>query len=184
MITLGLPACASSTAWRIGAIRFRASAVLPRTSNCTSAECRSRETSPACGWSTGETRFRTSGCPDSVCTRPATAATNSGRSTVAVFDWTSTLSRAGILKFAWSSICSARLDSPFAIAHGFICFGPIAPPSTTATSANVTQPNAAVFQWRALQRAARPARFDVSIVSAPFCSRDFLTAKLAAGQRR
>ena len=50
------------------------------------------------GWSTGDTRFWTSGWPDSVCTRPATAATNGDWSTVAVCDWTRTLSRAGILK--------------------------------------------------------------------------------------
>ena len=45
---------------RIGAIRSLAFSALPLTSNWTSAEWRSRDTSPARGWSIGETMLVTS----------------------------------------------------------------------------------------------------------------------------
>src|SRR5436190_5564422 len=177
MIRLGFPACARSTAARIGAIRSLAFSALPLTSNWTSAEWRSRDTSPARGWSIGETMLVTSASPESVCTTLATAAVKVCSPNETVCDWTSTLSRAGILKLPWSWICSARLDSPFANAHDFICFAPTKPPTATARTAKAIQPNAAVFQCDALQRPARPARFVVvsmtaSLPGAPLADRD------------
>src|SRR5215213_8514215 len=162
-IRLSCLVCTRSTAARIGAIFSFAFSALPLTSNCTSAECRSRDTRPAPGFPSGETMLLTAGCFESVWTTSATAAENAGCLNVARCDWTSTLSRAGILKSAASRICSARRDSPFAIAHGFICFAPTAPPTTTARTENAIHPKAARFQCEALQRPARPERFMASI---------------------
>ena len=123
---------------------------------------------PAFGWSIGDTIPATSGCCESASTTLPTAAENSACwSTVPVADCTSTLSRAGILKFPSSRICSARRDSPFAIAQSFISRAPTAPPITTARTANAIHPNAARFQWDALQRPARPARFVSSTMHLP-----------------
>ena len=88
----------------------------------------------------------TSGWPASVWTTFATADAKAGLSAVAQADWTRTLSRAGILKFPASRICSARRDSPFAIPHGFICRAPTAPPTITASTAKASHPKAARFQ--------------------------------------
>jgi hypothetical protein len=59
-ITLGLPACAWSTAFMIGPTLSCASSGSPLMSNWTSSECWSSEISPAFGWSMGETMFVTS----------------------------------------------------------------------------------------------------------------------------
>ena len=107
MITVGKPVWAPSIAARIGAILSFASSAFPLTSNWTSAECRSRETSPAFGWFIGETMLVTFSWWESVTTTAPTAAANAGSSIVAVFDCTSTLSRAGILKSAWSTVIAA-----------------------------------------------------------------------------
>src|SRR3954454_12413722 len=167
MIRLGFPAWTPSIAARIGAILSFAFSALPLTSNCTSTECRSREINPALGCSIGETMLVTSGCAASVCTTFATADENACVSAVAHDDWISTLSRAGILNFARSRICSAVRDSPFAIAHDFIWFAPPAPPTTTASTAREIQPKAARFQCAALQRPARPARFSALMTWPP-----------------
>src|SRR6266545_1035987 len=111
--------------------------------------------------------FSTSGSPDSVCTTLATAAANAGWPAVAVSDWMSTLSRAGILKLPSARICSARRDSPFAIAQSFISRAPTAPPTKTASTAKAIHPNAAVFQCDALQRPARAARFVPAMTTCP-----------------
>jgi hypothetical protein len=73
MMKLGFPAWALSIAARIGAILPSASSASPLTSNCTRAECRSAETSPARGCSIGDTMFVTFGCPESALTTFATA---------------------------------------------------------------------------------------------------------------
>jgi hypothetical protein len=166
MTMAGLAACAPSIAFRIGAILSVALSALPLTSNWTRAEWRSADTSPACGKLIGETTFVTLGWPARVCTTVATAAAKTSSPTVAVGDWTSTLSRAGILKLAWSRICSARRDCPFEIAQSFICLAPTAPPTPTARIAKAIQPNAASFQCAALHRPARPARLMVFMAHA------------------
>ncbi len=109
--------------------------------------------------------FATFGCRDSAWTTFATADENDGCSNVAHADWISTLSRAGISKLPSSRICSARRDSPFAIAQGSISRPPTAPDTNTMSTPNAIQPKAAVFQWAALQRPARPARFVVAIAN-------------------
>src|SRR5436190_16211864 len=167
MITLGFADWTPSIARRIGSILSSAVSALPRTSNCTSAEWRSRETRPAFGCSIGETTFVTFAWCESVSTTPATAEANAGSPTVVARDRTRTLSRAGRLKPARSRICSARRDSPFVYAQLFSCFAPTAPPTTIARTATASHPKAAVFQCAELQRPARPARL-TSLTRAPW----------------
>ncbi len=54
-----------------------------------------------------------------------------------------------------------RPDSPGPAAFGSIVFVPAMPPSAKATRTNASQPKVAVFQWSALQRPIRAARFRV-----------------------
>ena len=52
-----------------------------------------------------------------------------------------------------------RPDSPGPAVFGSIVFVPTAPPIPNATRTRASQPNVAVFQWAALQRPMRAARF-------------------------
>jgi hypothetical protein len=72
---------------------------------------------------------------------------------------TSTLSVAGCLKSAFERIFSARAVSPEPVSESASTFSPTTPPIIIAITAANTAPNVAVFQWAALQRPARPARF-------------------------
>jgi hypothetical protein len=58
-----------------------------------------------------------------------------------------------------------RPDSP-GESSSPICFVPTAPPSTTATITNASQPKVAVFQCAALQRAALAARLRLMVLPA------------------
>src|SRR5579884_3124760 len=54
--------------------------------------------------------------------------------------------------------------SPVAASASVCFFVPTAPPATIATATSASQLKRAVFQWAALQRPARPAKFSLSIV--------------------
>src|SRR5690349_1087198 len=133
-------------------------------SNCTSSERRSAEIWPAaCA-----RRFVTCGIVRRAPATSATTALKAGASAVSVFDWTSTLSDAGVLKPALDRIACARAVSPVPCSESVSLTVPAALPRTTATTTNPIHRNVAVFQWPALQRPERAARFcRFSIVSPP-----------------
>ena len=78
---------------------------------------------------------------------------------VADADSTSTLSVAGVLNPADARIACARAVSPVACSASVSFTVPAALPRTTAATTKTIQIAVAVFQWSALQRPARWARF-------------------------
>src|SRR5438067_910448 len=69
------------------------------------------------------------------------------------------LSFAGSLNPAWR-ILSMLPDSPGPDVFGLTVFVPTWPPTANATTTSASQPKVAVFQWPALQRPMRAARFE------------------------
>ena len=135
----------------------------------TSAECWSSETWP---WlleiaSSGETIAVTSGTCFSRSTTSLMTTRNCGsRATCSVL-WIRTDSEAGSLKSPLPRIFCARPDSPSPESESSSLFVPIVVPRKTATTTKISQPKNAVFQWPALQRPARPARFVLSTSQLP-----------------
>jgi hypothetical protein len=74
-----------------------------------------------------------------------------------------TLSAAGVWKPALPSNCSARAASPVACSEADNLCVPTVVPRPIATTTNATHNAIAVFQFFALQRPARAARFGDAI---------------------
>ena len=123
-------------------------------------------------WSSGERTFWTTSSFEILATTSSTAAVKAGSPAESEELWTSTLSAAGRLKPA-SRTRSIRPDSPGPAVFGSIVFVPARPPRAKATRTNANHPNVAVFQWSALQRPIRAARFWV-LVTGVMASRPFV----------
>src|SRR5919205_2001037 len=102
----------------------------------------------------------TSRVPESALTTSATAEWNWKLLSASRSLWIRTLSVAGALNPACSSMRCAFAASPEAVSESAICLWPAAVPKTSATTAKSSQPKNAFFQLSALQRPARAARFE------------------------
>lgn len=142
----------------IGTIFPLASSRLPLMSNWTSAECRSLDSCVA-GDSSGFRTFVTSLFSETIWTTPAIAAWKLGSDARTTGLWIRTLSVARSWKSASARMCRALAASPEAMPVSLRGFEPAQPPTRIAAAANASHPNAARFQWPALQPPARAARF-------------------------
>lgn len=155
IVSCGWARCSPAMASSTGCTRSSALSALPFMSNSINCAWRSVEICPAAP----VRRFLTSARPRRVEATEETAERNCRSDVVSVPDLTNTLSAAGVLKPALASIRSARAVSPVPCSESDSLCVPTIWPSTTATATNTSQIAVAFFQFRALHRPARAARF-------------------------